>query len=313
MPRKRRTQRGRKRRWGGYFLFFLLGSIATLCVYTLITQEELSLPKQKRAPPEPHSPKPPSVGLKDQGSPQETVPPPRDTGPSIASPRPSAKVAIVIDDLGRESAVSRELLQWNLPVTFSILPFEPHSRDLAIEAHQKGKEVILHLPMEPYGYPKTRPGEGALLLEMNERGLLRQLSRDIDAVPYIKGVSNHMGSRFMEDPKKMKVILSELKRRGLFFLDSRTTPQTVGVQTANSIGLEAAERAVFLDHELSEDAIRRSLHRLARLSLTSGKAIAIGHPHEATLKSLKRMIPEMQEKGIEVVPLSAIMELNDPQ
>jgi polysaccharide deacetylase 2 family uncharacterized protein YibQ len=117
-----------------------------------------------------------------------------------------------------------------------------------------------------------------------------------------------MGSRFMEDSRKMKLVLTELKRRGLFFLDSRTTPQTVGVRTANSIGLEAGERAVFLDHESGEDAVRRSLHRLARLSLDSGKAIGIGHPHGATLRSLKRIIPEMKEQGIEVVPLSAILE-----
>jgi len=308
MPRKKRTRQGRQRRWGGYLLFFLLGSIATLCLYTIITQEEPLPPEQKRAPSKPLSYPPPSARLKDQGPPLETAPPPRGTSPSVTSPRPSAKVAIVIDDLGRESPFSRQLLQWNLPITLSILPFEPHSRDLAIEAHQKRKEVILHLPMEPHGYPKIKPGEGALLLEMTERGLLRQLSRDIDAVPYIKGVSNHMGSRFMEDSKKMKLILSELKRRGFFFLDSRTTPQSVGAQTANSIGLESAERAVFLDHDVSEDAIRQSLQQLARLSLASGKAIGIGHPHDATLKSLKRMIPEMQEKGMEVVSLSVILE-----
>ena len=308
MPRAMRTRRGRRRRWGGYFLAFLLGSIATLSAYILITKREPPPMKQEEGPSEPSSKTPSSAGPNSQGPPPGTAPPLTDIGPPVSRPGPHARVAIVIDDLGRERVISRELLQWNLPVTFAILPFEPHSRDLAVEAHQKGKEVILHLPMEPHGYPKTRPGEGTLLLEMNERVLLHQLSRDIDAVPYIKGVSNHMGSRFMEDSKKMKLVLSELKRRGLFFLDSRTTPETVGVQTANSIGLEAAERAVFLDNEVNEDAIRRSLHRLIRLSLASGKAIGIGHPHGATLRSLRRMIPEMKEKGIEVVPLSVIMQ-----
>lgn len=310
MPRRKRTRRRRQRRWGGYILSFLLGSIVTFGVYTFITLDKTPVPTQKKAPSESLSHKPPAVSPKDQSASLETLPPPKASvsRPSVTSPSPRARIAIVIDDLGRENAISHELLQWDLPITFSILPFEPHSRDLALEAHQKGKEVILHLPMEPHGYPKVLPGEGALLLEMNERSLLRQLSRDIDGVPYIKGVSNHMGSRFMEDSKKMKVILSELKRRGLFFLDSRTSPQSVGLQTANSIGLEAAERAVFLDHEVNEDAIRRSLDRLARLSLASGKAIGIGHPHDATLKSLKRMIPEMRQKGIEVVPLSVVME-----
>ena len=145
-------------------------------------------------------------------------------------------------------------------------------------------------------------------MEMDERSLIRQLRKDIKVLPHIKGASNHMGSRFMEDSKKMKAVLSELKRRGLFFLDSRTTPQSVGLQTANAIGLEAAQRAVFLDHEVSEEAIRQSLDQLTRLSLASGKAIGIGHPHEATLKSLKKMIPQLRERGIEVVPLSVILE-----
>ena len=218
------------------------------------------------------------------------------------------KIAIVIDDLGGENHISQELLHWNLPLTFSILPFTPYSKTLASEAHQKGREVILHLPMEPRGYPEIKPGEGVLLEEMDEEKLLRQLSKDIEAVPYIKGVSNHMGSRLMEDPEKVKIILSELRRRGLFFLDSRTTPQTVGLQTAESIGLKAMERTLFLDHSSNEADVKHQLERLIEISLSTGKAIGIGHPHPSTIKSLKEMIPKIQEKGIDIVPLSAVME-----
>ena len=219
-----------------------------------------------------------------------------------------SKIAIVIDDLGGESHISQEILQRNLPVTLSILPFATHSRTLALEAHRKGKEVILHLPMEPHGYPKVRPGEGVLLYEMDEESLVHQLLKDIEAVPFISGASNHMGSRLMEDPEKMKIIFSELKHRGLFFLDSRTTPQTVGLQTAKTIGLRATERTLFLDHLQDEDAIRQNVERLIQFSLSSGKAIGIGHPHDATLKVLKEMIPKMQAQGIDIVPLAAIME-----
>jgi polysaccharide deacetylase 2 family uncharacterized protein YibQ len=218
------------------------------------------------------------------------------------------KVAIVIDDLGGEDKISQELLRWDLPITFSILPFAPFSKTLAGEAHRKGKEVILHLPMEPRGYPQTRPGEGVLLEEMNERRLLDQLSKDIEAVPYIIGVSNHMGSRLMEDPEKMKIVFSELKRRGLFFLDSRTTPQTIGLQVARSVGLKATERSIFIDHSSTEEDIKRQLEQLIQLSLSKGKAIGIGHPHPSTLKLLKEMVPKMKEKGIEIVPLSAVIE-----
>ena len=181
-------------------------------------------------------------------------------------------------------------------------------RTIALEAHRRGREVILHLPMEPHGYPEIQPGEGALLQEMDEESLIRQLSKDIEAIPYIKGVSNHMGSRLMEDSEKMRIIFSELKRRGLFFLDSRTTPQTVGLQTAHEIGLMAMERTLFLDNSPDEDDIKQNIERLTQFSLFTGKAIAIGHPHSSTLKSLKEMIPKMKEKGIDIVPLSALME-----
>ncbi len=218
------------------------------------------------------------------------------------------RIAIVIDDLGGENKISQELLKLDLPVTFSILPFAPFSKTLAREAHRKGKEVILHLPMEPHGYPQVRPGEGVLLEGMDEASFLRQLSKDIEAVPYIKGVSNHMGSRLMEDPEKMKIVFSELKRRGLFFLDSRTTPQTIGLQVAQSVGLRVLERNIFIDNSLAEEDIKRQLEQLIQFAISKGKAIGIGHPHASTVKFLKEIIPKMKERGIEVVPLSAVME-----
>ena len=227
---------------------------------------------------------------------------------SIIRPGIRPKVAIVIDDLGGENKLSQEFLHLDLPLTLSILPFTPYSKTIAAEAHRRGKEIILHLPMEPYGYPKIKPGEGALLQEMDEETLLNQLSKDIEAVPYIKGVSNHMGSRLMEDHEKMRIVFSELKRRGLFFLDSRTTPQTVGLQTAISLGLRATERSLFIDHSPDEEDIQQNLERLTQFSLSTGKAIGIGHPHPSTLRTLKEMIPKMREKGIEIVPLSALME-----
>jgi len=228
--------------------------------------------------------------------------------PSLSRIPVRPKVAIVIDDLGGENQMSQEILRWNVPLTLSILPFTPYSKVLAQQAHQRGKEVILHLPMEPHGYPKTKPGEGVLLEEMEDEKLLRQLSSDLEAVPNIKGVSNHMGSRLMEDPGKVRIIMKELKRRGLFFLDSRTTPQTMGLQIAESIGVRATERTLFLDHSQDPEEIKRQLEKLAQLSLETGKAIGIGHPHPSTLKSLKEMIPRMKEKGIEIVPLSFVVE-----
>lgn len=245
------------------------------------------------------------VKVQDRLTHQLTFIPPK---PSMLKAGYRPKMAIVIDDLGVENHISQELLHWNLPITFSILPLTPYSKTIAQEAHQRGKEVILHLPMEPHGYPKTNPGEGALLYKMDEEKLLRQLSKDIEAIPYIQGVSNHMGSRLMEDPEKMKIILSELKRRGLYFLDSRTTPQTVGLEVAQLVGLKAIERSLFLDHSPNPEEIKQKLEKLIQLSLANGKAIGIGHPHPSTLQCIKEMIPKIQEKGIDIVPLSSLME-----
>ena len=112
----------------------------------------------------------------------------------------------------------------------------------------------------------------------------------------------------MEDPDKLKVILTELKKKDLFFLDSRTTSQSVGFQIARSLGVKSGERSVFLDHAQGEQAVMQSLELLIQTALSSGKAIGIGHPHAATIKSLKKMIPRIQEKGIEIVPLSELLE-----
>jgi polysaccharide deacetylase 2 family uncharacterized protein YibQ len=162
--------------------------------------------------------------------------------------------------------------------------------------------------MEPRGYPGIKPGEGVLLQEMDEPKLLHQLSKDIEAVPYIKGVSNHMGSRLMEDPEKIRIVFSELKRRRLFFLDNRTSPKTVGLEVAQSLGLKAAGRSLFIDHSSDGEEIKQKLEQLIQFSLSTGKAIGIGHPHPSTLKFLKEMIPKMKDNGIEIVPLSTVME-----
>ena len=169
--------------------------------------------------------------------------------------------------------------------------------------------MILHLPMEPHGYPKVKAGEGVLLREMDEQRLLRQLSEDIESVPNIKGVSNHMGSRLMEDPVKLRIIFADLKKRGLFFLDSRTTSKTVGLKTARRVGLRAMERTLFIDHTPGEKAVNARLDRLMRVALSKGTAIGIGHPHPATVKSIREMIPKIREKGFEIVlgkPLSSL-------
>jgi polysaccharide deacetylase 2 family uncharacterized protein YibQ len=309
-----RSKRAGRRGRSGYVLSFILGALLVFLGYSYFSHLSGERTRRPGTPSRKASPadksgqdRPHDFGFSKQDAPIPQPSVKKEEGqpsPSGAGGKP--KIAIVIDDLGGENHLSRELLLLDFPLTLAILPFTTYSKPLAIDAHQKEKEVILHLPMEPYGYPKVKPGEGVLLQEMDEERLLRQLSKDIESIPNIRGVSNHMGSRLMEDPEKLKIIFSDLKRRGLFFLDSRTTPQTVGLRTARLVGLKAMERTLFIDNLLEEEAIKKNFDRLIRASLSTGIAIGIGHPHSMTIQSIREMVPKMKEKGIEIVPLSAL-------
>jgi polysaccharide deacetylase 2 family uncharacterized protein YibQ len=232
--------------------------------------------------------------------------PPQLKPPIVIPLRP--RIAIVVDDLGTDRQVAEELLRLDSPLTFSILPLQPYSRRIAQEAHDKGREIILHFPMEPRGFPLQDPGKGALFVTMGEKELLRQLRKDLDAVPFIKGVNNHMGSRFMEDGEKVRLVLRELKKRGLFFLDSRTTAKSTGYHIALELSLRAGERDVFIDNETDAKDINAQEERLIHIALKNGKAIGICHPYPSTIAALKRMITKIKAEGIQIVSLSQALD-----
>lgn len=231
----------------------------------------------------------------------------REDIPGETKPRQTYKVAIVIDDLGCNDAQSEELLKIDIPLTFSVFPLCRYSASIAQKAHAMGRDVMLHLPMEPYEYPEKNPGNGTLFLHMSNEKLLRKLGADIRSVPFIKGVNNHMGSRFTEDEEKMRVVLEELKERGLFFLDSRTSRNSVGYSMAKEMGVKAVGRDIFLDNNPDVESINAQIYKLARCSMKNGSAIGIGHPHPSTIEALKQSIPELKRKGIEVVPVSQLV------
>jgi polysaccharide deacetylase 2 family uncharacterized protein YibQ len=232
--------------------------------------------------------------------------------PTVAPPKPlpcQPRIAIVVDDLGLDKQAAEELLRLEAPLTFSILPFQPHSRRIAQLAHAQGKEIILHLPMEPRGFPLKDPGEGGLFVTMGETTeLARQLKKDLDAVPYISGANNHMGSRFMEHEAVVRVVLKELKKRGLFFLDSGTTDRSMGYQVARELSLKAGKRDIFLDNETGPKDMEVQLDHLIRIARQRGKAIGIGHPYPSTVAALKGMIAKIQKVGIKIVPLSRVLD-----
>jgi polysaccharide deacetylase 2 family uncharacterized protein YibQ len=227
--------------------------------------------------------------------------------PQPLCPR-SPRIAIVVDDLGSDKRIAEEFLRLDAPLTFSIFPLQPSSRRIAHRAHAEGREIILHLPMEPRGYPLKNPGTGALFVSMDDRELLRQLRKDLEAVPYITGVNNHMGSRFMEHGEKVRLVLRELKQKKLFFLDSRTTSKSQGYRIAQELALRADTRDLFLDNESTEGDTTLQLKELIRIARDHGTAIGICHPYPSTITALNAMIPQIQAEGIEIVPLSQALD-----
>jgi polysaccharide deacetylase 2 family uncharacterized protein YibQ len=215
---------------------------------------------------------------------------------------------IIIDDIGYDAQIAGQFLGLDVPLTFSILPFSPFRERITKAASAKNIEIMLHLPMEPEGYPKTDPGLGALLTTMSPDALIHQLNEDIASVPGAVGVNNHMGSKMTTVSAQMYQIFSILKREGLFFIDSRTTVNTLCKPSARLLQVPFAERDIFLDHEETETFVRKQIRKLIETAKQEGRAVGIGHPHDVTYEVLKEMLPELQQE-IRLVPASELVEI----
>ncbi len=221
-----------------------------------------------------------------------------------------AKVAIVIDDFGKSMEVARKFLTIPLPLTFSVLPFEAHSKEVAELAHSHRREVLLHAPMEPKGYPKVNPGQGALLLSMSDDAVRKAFRTALDFSPHVSGVNNHMGSSFTEKSERMKIVLSEIHNRGLYFLDSYTSPNSTGFMVAQRLNMPHMRRDVFLDHTVSEKFVLSQIKTLIRQAKIHGVAVAIGHPHEVTYKALMKEAETFKREGVAVVSAGELAKEN---
>ena len=223
------------------------------------------------------------------------------------SPRfPYPKIGIIIDDLGYDISLANALLELDLPLTFSVLPFTPNTRLIARKAWNDGRETMLHLPMEPMNYPAINPGDGVLLVSMDREMILDTLTRDLSQIPFVAGVNNHMGSRFTKNEEKMVIVLAELKRKGLYYIDSRTSSDTVAFDVAKTMALRTASRDIFLDNHLSENALKIQMERLLSAARHKGSAIGIGHPHKKTFDLLKNFQTILTNEA-EVVPASNLV------
>jgi polysaccharide deacetylase 2 family uncharacterized protein YibQ len=221
------------------------------------------------------------------------------------------RIAIVIDDLGYgDSRGLREVLALEEPVTVAVVPAVPASGEAAEAARAAGKEVILHLPMQPEGYPGVNPGEGALLVDQTGEEMRALVGDALDDVPGAAGVSNHMGAAFTADRAGVRVVMKELARRGLYFFDSMTTARSVGADEAKRAGVPSVRNSMFLDSGLDETGridVASQLRDLEALARSRGAVAAIGHPRRETLAVLRREMPAMRERGIEFVFLSDLI------
>ncbi|MBF0628985.1 MAG: divergent polysaccharide deacetylase family protein [Magnetococcales bacterium] len=230
--------------------------------------------------------------------------------PSLPEPPPpgrrdgTPRVAVVIDDLGYNVPVSLAIARLPYAVTLAILPGGDGSRQVAFIGKSTHKEVILHQPMEPLGYPRIKPGPGALLAGMGAEEIRPIVSHNLEKFPEAVGINNHMGSRLTQDRAAMDVVMGLLKERGLFFLDSRTSQTSVAYARARAHGLPAARRDVFLDNVQRVSAIEARLAELEHIARVTGRAIAIGHPYRETLTALQGWLPAVTKRGIQVEGIS---------
>ena len=221
----------------------------------------------------------------------------------------TAVVAIVIDDLGQDMKSAQELLDLPDRITLGIMPRLPHSKKIAEAAKRNGREVMVHIPMEAKVRAEKRNAPGMLRSDMTPMEFIAAINEDLDSVPGAAGVNNHEGSALTENREAMTFLMSELKTRNLFFLDSMTNPKSTAYTVAREFGLRSARRDVFLDNDSEHPAaIRKQLDELARTAKQNGKAIGIGHPHPATIAELKKWLAKIDDEGIEVVPVSALVK-----
>ncbi|PTB82986.1 hypothetical protein C9927_01390 [Pseudidiomarina aestuarii] len=217
----------------------------------------------------------------------------------------AAQVAIIIDDMGHHRSNQR-FIELASPLTFSFLPYTAFAAEQAQQAASAGYEVMLHLPMA--SGPHHDAGIDALQLDESQEELVARMNAALARIPQARGVNNHMGSLLTTNVAAMKSVMTELANRELFFIDSRTTAETVAEATARLAGVPTARRHVFLDHERTPEGLIKAWEELLKQAEERGFAIAIAHPHDMTYDFLREHLGELNERGIKLVPVSELTD-----
>ena len=223
--------------------------------------------------------------------------------------RTAGRIAIVIDGFGyQDQALIQGFCDLPQPIAFSIFPGERHTAWTAQQATEKNHGVMVHLPMEPIGYPEHKPGPDAIFADDAPEKIAALTQNALSAVPHARGMNNHLGSRVTQNADAMKVVLQIVKQRDFFFLDGMTSPRSLAYTIAREMGIRSGRSAMFFDLADSEGAIAKRLYALAARARQEGAAIGIGHAKRETLTALQRVLPELTERGFTFVLAEEIAE-----
>ncbi|MBF0503714.1 MAG: divergent polysaccharide deacetylase family protein [Candidatus Omnitrophica bacterium] len=220
----------------------------------------------------------------------------------------AGKIAIIIDDWGQSLGNCKYLEEISEPLAVSILPGLRHTKDVARCAGQSHKMTMLHLPLEALNNNDFYPQDYIIKTTMKPNLVLKILDEDLDQLPSIEGVNNHMGSKATEDKNLMKLIFRKLKKKKLFFVDSMTAHNSVCAQLAGEMDLAFSKRDVFLDNVNNREAIIKQLMLLAQKARHRGYAVAIGHDRHLTMQVLKEQIPVLEDQGFEIVSIKDLLK-----
>ncbi|HSP06515.1 MAG TPA: divergent polysaccharide deacetylase family protein [Acidobacteriota bacterium] len=209
---------------------------------------------------------------------ESTVLYPQDGAPSVS---------LIVDDAGENLELLEDLVRVPIPVTVSVIPGTDHDRESADWAKEHGLEVMVHLPMEPRAFPEKDPGSNALLADMNRKQLVDRTAELIERIPYAVGVNNHMGSLLTSERQVMNIVLNVVAREGMFFIDSRTSRETVAYDVAQQKRIPSAERSIFLDNPDDQESLSLRFDELVQIARTRGTAVGICHLKPATIAALQ--------------------------
>lgn len=255
---------------------------------------------KRETPGKREAPRPEPKKSEKKSAEPKAKPTPEAAKPQTPEPaRPLPRLALVIDDLGyvQPELVTR-LCSLPVPLSVAVLPYQEFTRESAEAAHRLGKEVMLHLPMEPIGYPGPGrdPGPNAILYNLNEAEVRRRVRLALDDVPHRTGVNNHMGSRITPDRTRMGWVLQEIKARKFFFVDSRTEKESVAYDVAEQLGIPAVQRRVFLDDDKAFPEMEKQWERALKLAEKEGSVLIIGHIYPETVEALEKLVPRSRHE-----------------